>query len=76
MKEYKTVPGPRGLRIEHGGDASGAIKDFATLINSECHDGWTYHSMETLTVYEKTGCFGGSVDIPHQYYMLVFEREI
>ena len=36
-------------------------------------DGWTYHSMETITVTEKPGCM--QTPIPTNYYMLIFEKE-
>jgi hypothetical protein len=43
-------------------------------MNREAAGGWSYHSMETITVTEKPGCF--QQPIPLNYYMLIFEKDI
>ena len=72
MKQYKIVPGPKVLNVDRG-DSAAAFQTFADIINSEAAGGWVYHSMETITVTEKPGCFQSAV--PTNYYMLIFERD-
>ena len=72
MKLYKAVAGPQHISVGKG-DTQAAFTAFASLINSEANNGWEYHSMETITVTEKPGCF--QQPIPKDYYMLIFVRE-
>ena len=72
MKEYKAVAGPKNIS-DAKGDTQAAFNSFAALINKEATGGWQYHSMETITVTEKPGCFQNP--IPLNYYMLIFVRE-
>ena len=73
MKQYKAVAGPKNISVARG-DTQAAFNSFASLINSEANNGWEYHSMETITVTEKPGCFQNP--IPINYYMLIFVREV
>ena len=72
MKQYKAVAGPKNISVAKG-DTQAAFNLFADLINKEATAGWEYHSMETITVTEKPGCFQNP--IPMNYYMLIFVRE-
>ena len=72
MKQYKAVAGPKNISVAKG-DTQAAFDSFANLINKESVGGWEYHSMETITVTEKPGCFQNP--IPVNYYMLIFVRE-
>ncbi len=72
MKEYKAVAGPKNIEVAKGNTQS-AFNSFAQIINNETAGGWEYHSMETITVTEKPGCF--QQPIPTNYYMLIFVRE-
>lgn len=72
MKQYKAVAGPKNVSVAKG-DTQAAFNMFAELINKEATAGWEYHSMETITVTEKPGCFQNP--IPMNYYMLIFVRE-
>ena len=72
MKQYKAVAGPKNISVDRG-DTQAAFNLFAELINKEATGGWEYHSMETITVTEKPGCFQNP--IPTNYYMLIFVRE-
>ena len=72
MKKYKVVPGPKIIEVKKG-QVDAAFSDFQSLINSEANQGWAYHSMETITVSEKQGCFQPPVAL--NYYMLIFERD-
>lgn len=74
MKRYKTVAGPLRIGVSKG-NVQGAFDMFASIINSECVDGWEYHSMETISVTEKPGCFFQQPTTT-QYYMLIFQKEI
>ena len=76
MKEYKTVPGPMGYELREG-HTNEAFADFANIINTNCTDGWDYHSMEVISVTENPGCFGGGEKNAKttNYYMLIFVRE-
>lgn len=73
MKQYKAVPGPMNIQVDRGNRQS-AFNAFADIINAEAVEGWTYHSMETITVTERPGCFQQAVSLNH--YMLIFEREV
>lgn len=73
MKEYKTVAGPKSFQVNKG-DVQSAFDMFADIINTQAKGGWEYHSMETITITEKPGCF--QQPIPCHYYMLIFEREV
>ena len=56
MKQYKAVAGPKNINVAKG-DTQAAFNMFADIINGEVAGGWQYHSMETITVTEKPGCF-------------------
>ena len=73
MKQYKAVAGPKNVNVSKG-DTQSAFNLFADLINRECASGWTYHSMETITVTEKPGCM--QQPVPTNHYMLIFYRDI
>ena len=72
MKQYKTVAGPTNIHVAKG-DSQAAFNLFADIINREATGGWEYHSMETITVTEKPGCFQQPVNLV--YYMLIFVKE-
>lgn len=72
MKKYKAVSGPKHINVDKGGVQSG-LDVFAEIINKEAANGWEYHSMETLSITEKPGCFQAAIPINH--YMLIFVRE-
>lgn len=72
MKQYKAVAGPKNVSVDKGNTQS-AFDLFANIINSEAQNGWEYHSMETITVTEKPGCFQQPAS--YSYYMLIFVRE-
>lgn len=73
MKQYKAVAGPKSINVGRG-DTQSAFNLFADIINREAAGGWTYHSMETITVTEKPGCM--QQPVPMNYYMLIFVREV
>ena len=73
MKQYKAVAGPKSINVGKG-DTQAAFNLFAQIINREAAGGWEYHSMETITVTEKPGCF--QQPVPMNYYMLIFEKEV
>lgn len=76
MKQYKAVAGPKNISVDKG-DSQAAFNLFANLINHECNNGWTYHSMETITVTENSGCMNlFQAPVPTNYYMLIFERDV
>lgn len=70
MKRYKVVPGPKNIEVS-GGKSSQAFQSFEDLINANTDNGWTYHSMETISVTEK-GCMNSNT---LNYYMLIFEKD-
>lgn len=61
------------ISVEKGNTQS-AFNLFANIINQEAQGGWEYHSMETITVTEKPGCFQQPVAL--NYYMLIFCKEV
>lgn len=73
MKEYKTVAGPQEIRVQKG-EIQSAFDTFADIINKNAKAGWEYHSMEAITVYEKPGCL--QQPVIHNYYMLIFVRDV
>jgi hypothetical protein len=73
MKQYLVVPGPKSISVAKG-QTDAAFADFQNLINQQARQGWTYHSMETLTVSEKQGCLSQPIAV--NYYMLIFERDV
>ena len=73
MKQYKAVAGPKSINVAKGNTQS-AFDMFADIINREAAGGWEYHSMETITVTEKPGCF--QQPIPMNYYMLIFVKDV
>ena len=73
MKQYRAVAGPQSINVSKG-ETQAAFDMFAELINAQAAQGWTYHSMETITVTEKPGCLQQA--IPINYYMLIFERDV
>ncbi|MBD5536861.1 MAG: DUF4177 domain-containing protein [Lachnospiraceae bacterium] len=72
MKQYKAVAGPINIGVSKG-NTQEAFNLFANIINKEASSGWNYHSMETIIVTEKAGCFQQPTVTNH--YMLIFERE-
>jgi len=74
--EYKTVPAPMVLNIKTQSDANQAIADFGQLINGEAVDGWEFHSMESITTAEASGCFSNGKEKITAYNMLIFKRKI
>ena len=73
MKQYKAVAGPKNINVGKG-DTQAAFNTFAEIINREAAGGWEYHSMETITVTEKTGCL--QQPTPINYYMLIFVKDM
>lgn len=73
MKQYKAIPGPKNVGVTKG-NLQSAFNLFAELMNAESKNGWSYHSMETITVTEKPGCLSSPTSTV--CYMLIFEREI
>jgi hypothetical protein len=81
--QYKTVAAPKGLEIKAGekGGVEKAIAAYSELISKEAVGGWEFHSIETITIYEKLGCFAslfksnGINNIATNYNMLIFKKE-
>ena len=72
MKKYKIVEGPKNI-IVNSGNSESALKLFEDIINKEVSQGWEYHSMDTITITEKPGCF--QKPIVRYSYMLIFYKE-
>lgn len=72
---YKAVPGPKIVSIDKNGGFQSATNLFADLINAQSRDGWKYHSMETITTSETTGCLFNKKVIETNIYMLIFYKE-
>ena len=72
MKEYITVAGPKNIETVKG-SVEPAMKLFANVMNQYAKQGWEYHSMESIAVTNKPGCFQQAVTT--YYYMLIFCRE-
>ena len=72
MKKYKIVEGPKNIIVDKK-NSQEALKLFENIINNEVSQGWEYHSMETITITEKPGCFQQPVS--RYSYMLIFYKE-
>ena len=83
--KYKCIPAPEEITIDKGWDITERIKNkekavrsFAELINREATHGWKFHSMESIVITEKPGCFGalfGRTSETTSFNMLVFSNE-
>jgi hypothetical protein len=86
--EYKCVPAPKNLVIDHSGSHDDAVRSFADLINREVNGGWKFHSMEQVSITQKppqSGCLAGlfiliglaqkPVATTIQFNMLIFSKE-
>lgn len=71
---YKAVPGPKVVSISSGNTRE-ATDAFVGIINAEAQNGWVYHSMETITVQETTGCALQQQVVNTNIYMLIFCHE-
>lgn len=72
MKKYKIVEGPKNIVVDKK-NSNLALKIFEDIINNEVSQGWEYHSMETITITEKPGCFQQPVS--RYSYMLIFYKD-
>ncbi len=76
--QYKCVPAPKVITIGSDGSFDGAVRSFADLINRETKDEWNFHSMETITVSQKPGCWAslfGHKEATITFNMLVFSKD-
>ena len=71
---YKTVPAPLIVAVEEGKLSQG-VQLFEDVINEKANLGWTYVSMETITVQEKTGCSLNPQPVNTTIHMLIFKKE-
>ena len=72
MRKYKIVEGPKNIVVDKKNSAA-ALKLFEEIINKEVSQGWEYHSMETITITERPGCF--QQPVVRYSYMLIFYKE-
>jgi len=72
MRKYKIVGGPQNIVVGKG-NSEEAYRLFEEIINKEVSQGWEYHSMETITITEKPGCF--KQPIVRYSYMLIFYKD-
>lgn len=72
MRKYKIVGGPQNIVVGKG-NSEDAYRLFEEIINKEVSQGWEYHSMETITITEKPGCF--QHPIVRYSYMLIFYKD-
>ena len=73
-KRYKAIAGPKDIHVERG-NTQAAFDMLSDIINRETAGGWEYHSMETITVSESSGCLGQNT-ISTYYYMLIFSHDV
>ena len=67
---YKVIPGPTTIQ----GTVTEASNSFEAIINDNARAGWKYHSMETITSYQKPGCLSRDA-VYITSYMLIFYKE-
>lgn len=84
MKQYKTVAGPAALTIDKNGSFTGAVAQYASIIEQEAKDGWVLDFIQEVPVQKNNGCLAGllaSFGIGAAYEtvtfnMLVFSRDV
>lgn len=74
MKQYKAVPGPQVVEIGAGDSVQKAFDGYSDIINREAVGGWVYHSMDTVSVNKKGGCFRKNET--YHYQILIFEKDV
>ena len=72
MRKYKIVGGPQNIIVKQG-NSEEAYRMFEDIINKEVSQGWEYHSMESIAITEKPGCFQQPVTV--HSYMLIFDKD-
>ena len=81
--KYKCVAAPMIIAISSSNGAMQAaeekktVESFGEIINTECHGGWEFYSMEQITVKNNPGCFGALMGVKAAetvYNMLVFRK--
>ena len=78
MIQYKSVPGPVGITISKKEDYASAVKQYASIIDSEAVGGWRFECIRKIPVTQKAGCLAslfGSEDITLYVNMLVFSKD-
>ena len=86
--QYKCIPAPKTMVIDHSGSHDEAVRSFADLINREAKDGWKFHSMEQVSIRQeppKSGCLKGlfiliglaekPIATTTQFNMFIFSKE-
>jgi hypothetical protein len=73
MKKYITVAGPKNIETVKG-DVEPAMNHFSNIMNEYAQQGWEYHSMESIAVTNKPGCFKNPITT--YYYMLIFSKDV
>ena len=69
--EIALMEGCSKVAVKYSLDA--ALANLRKILNREASCGWEYHSMETIAITEKPGCFQQPVRMHH--YMLIFYKE-
>lgn len=72
MRKYKVIGGPKEIIVKQGNESS-AYQLFENIINNEVSQGWEYHSMESIAITEKPGCF--QQPVTKYSYMLIFYKD-
>ena len=79
---YKTVAGPIGLVIQKDDSYSGAVSQYASIIEREAQGGWELFLIQEIPVTKNKGCLAGcaaalgfgSAYESVRFNMLVFRR--
>jgi hypothetical protein len=75
--QYKTVAGPGNLIISRNGNYEEAVKQYASLIDSNAVGGWELDCIQQIPVTKRAGCLAGlfgKEDITVYFNMLVFRK--
>ena len=72
--KYKVIPGPQIVEVKRG-KYNEATDLFQNMINEQAAQGWTYHSMETITTQQQVGCLFNKSVLNINIYMLIFCQE-
>lgn len=84
MKQYKTVAGPIGLTIKANESYSGAVQEYASIINAEAVNGWQLEMIQEIPVQKNKGCLAAILSIfglatateTITFNMLVFSKDV
>ncbi len=73
--QYKTISAPAKMVVKHEKDMDKAVASYGNIINQEASNGWELHSIVSIPVEVKGGCFSlFKKDYTIIHNMLIFKK--